>query len=177
MSDGISRRDFLRRRPRADSPPPKRVLPKRVRPPGAVAEADFLARCTACMECVTACPTNAIHTLAEHVQPGPGTPVMVLDARPCAMCEGFPCVAACPEQALLMPPTPAVRLALVDIDATRCLPYRGPECGACVGLCPAGAEGGLVLMRGRPVVDREICVGCGLCIAACVVSPAAISLV
>ena len=172
MGDNVSRRDFLRR-PRSKAPP---KLPPRVRPPGAVAEREFLARCTACMDCIEACPHNAIHTLAKHVSPGAGTPVMVLDARACHMCEGFPCAAACPEQALLVPSEPVVRYGTVRVDPGRCLPFLGPECGACAGLCPTGAEGALRLQRGRPMIDDEACVGCGLCVEACVVRPSAIEL-
>jgi ferredoxin len=128
------------------------------------------------MDCVEACPHNAIHTLAPHVQLGAGTPVMVLDSRACHMCEGFPCAAACPEQALLVPEQPVVRYGTVRIDAGRCLPFLGPECGACAGLCPPGAEGGLKMQLRKPVVDDAMCVGCGLCIEACVVRPSAIEL-
>jgi len=173
VSDELSRRDFLGRRPNKKLP----VLPARVRPPGALPEREFLARCTGCMDCVQACPHKAIHTLAAHVAPGAGTPVMVLASRPCHMCEGFPCAAACDEQALAVPETPVVRYGTVWIDTSVCLPYLGPECGACAGLCPKGAEGGLRLQRGRPSIDMDLCVGCGLCVTACVVRPSAIELI
>jgi len=151
-------------------------FPMRRRPPGAVPEAEFLAGCTACMACVEACPPRAIHTLAEGVRPGAGTPVMVPDARPCSMCEGFPCIAAC-EPAVLIPfEGTSWPLGSVVVDPTHCLPFRGPECGACQGLCPAGVEA-LRLQRGRPVIDEAQCVGCGLCIEACPTRPAALQLV
>lgn len=165
----LGRRDFLRRVGKPEPEPPARV-----RPPGAVAEREFLARCTACNECVKACPHNVIHSLAPHVSPGAGTPVMVVASRPCHLCEGFPCAAACPEGALVVPQPSEVRFGSVEIDVERCLPYRGPDCGACAGVCPPAAEGALQMMLGRPFVDPERCNGCGLCIAACIVRPSAI---
>ena len=165
----VSRRGFLR------TPRREPELPARRRPPGAVSEALFLARCTACGDCVKACPKNAIHVLADWVEPGAGTPVMVPESRPCHMCEGFPCAVACPEGALAKPEG-AWTLGVVIIDESTCLPFRGPECGACAGLCPADADA-LTLRRGRPEINFDRCLGCGLCIEACPVRPSAIEMV
>ena len=72
------------------------------------------------------------------------------------------------------PPGPA-KFALVRIDTNTCLPYSGPECGACADSCPVpGAlewEGGL-----RPVINEEICTGCALCREACIVDSKAIKI-
>jgi len=150
-------------------------LPVRRRPPGAVSEALFLAGCTRCMQCVEACPHNAIHTLDVSTALGAGTPVMVPEARACHMCDGFPCAAACPEGVLEVPPGPVWRLGAARIEPQRCLPYRGPECGACAGWCPEGAPA-LTLRLGKPRIDPAVCVGCGLCIAACPTRPIAIAM-
>ena len=143
--------------PAEEEAKPRSRLPLRRRPPGAIDEADFLIRCTACRDCVDACPYNAIHTLAEHVEPGARTPVMLPDMRPCHMCEGFPCIEACPEGALLPPPPeqPVPKLGSVTLVSTRCLPFLGPECGACSGLCPPEAPA-LRLVRGRPEIDDAV---------------------
>jgi ferredoxin-type protein NapG len=70
------------------------------------------------------------------------------------------------------PPLPP-KMAHVRIDVETCLPYAGPECGACADSCPVpGAlewEGGV-----RPVVNQERCTGCALCREACIVDPKAI---
>ncbi len=148
-------------------------LPPRRRPPGAVDELLFLARCDGCNDCVRACPHHSIFSLAPHVSPGAGTPVMVPESRPCHLCEGFACATACTRGALEVPETWS--LGTVRVLTEQCTPYRGPECGACVGWCPEGVDA-LHLRRGRPEIDPEACVGCGLCIAACPTKPVALEL-
>jgi len=179
----LSRRDLFRRaapetlehvnvklREELDIP-----LPARRRPPGAVPEAEFLSLCTRCGDCVAACPHKAIHTLTAQAGLGADTPVMVPDSRACHMCEGFPCATACPEGALVTPSTRVVKLGTVTLDESTCLPFSGPECGACADWCPGGVRA-LTLKLGRPRVDGAACVGCGLCIVACPVEPAALRL-
>ena len=152
-----------------------RAFPRRRRPPGAGPEASFLALCTRCGDCVKACPHAAIHTYVPGVAGLAGTPVLVPDTRPCHMCVGFPCAAACETGALEVPATETWPLGSVRVDESRCLAFAGPDCGACASLCPGGVDA-LELRRGRPAVDEASCVGCGRCIEACPVLPAAIEL-
>ena len=153
----------------------ERVFPPRRRPPGAVLEASFLTLCTRCGECTSACPHGAIHTYRADAGVLAGTPVLLPDQRPCHMCEGFPCVTACMEDALIRPEEAIWPLGEVRLAEQRCIAFAGPDCGACASLCPPEAEA-LKLVRGRPVIDPELCVGCGRCIEACPVLPAAIEL-
>ncbi len=70
---------------------------------------------------------------------------------------------------------PSPRLASARIDPESCLPYMGPECGACATVCPV--EGALIWHGGtRPEIDPAVCAGCGLCREICVVSPKAVSI-
>ncbi len=157
------------------APPLERAFPARRRPPGAVVEISFLTLCTRCGECTSACPHAAIHTYSESAGVLASTPVLLLDQRPCHMCEGFPCAAACKEGALIPPEEVTWPLGEVRLVEERCIAFAGPDCGACASLCPPEAEA-LRLVRGRPVIDPETCVGCGRCIEACPVLPAAIEL-
>lgn len=152
------------------------ALPRRRRPPGAASEAEFLEVCTRCGDCVRACPELSIFTLADSVGIGAGTPVLVPDERACRLCEGFPCASACETGALVTPEERTWRLGTVTLVTERCLPFRGPECGACARLCPTESPA-LTLTLGRPDVDPALCVGCGLCIEACPTSPKALELV
>jgi Pyruvate/2-oxoacid:ferredoxin oxidoreductase delta subunit len=101
------------------------------------------------------------------------------------MCEDWPCVAACEPKALAMAvaqvapnedgsqPPPKPKLATITINTKTCLPYLGPECGACAHVCPVpGAlewEDGL-----RPVINQDVCTGCALCREACILDPEAV---
>lgn len=151
-----------------------RRVPPRRRPPGAVAEPLFLAACTRCDKCVEACPYNSIYTLKPGIV-GAGTPVMVPDERPCHVCTDFPCVAACEPNVLKPPTAQTLRMGTVTVNPAVCMPFRGPECGACAGLCPEQAPA-LTMVRRKPQIDAEICIGCGLCIDACPTTPKALDL-
>ena len=58
---------------------------RRLRPPGAVAEPDFLRLCTRCDDCIAACPAACIVRVPEG-EADAGTPVIVPDSRACVMC-------------------------------------------------------------------------------------------
>ncbi len=152
-----------------------------VRPPFAVKELDFLLGCTRCDKCIEACPHDVLFALpARHGLQVAGSPAMDLLVRGCQMCRDWPCVMACEPEVLKLPdqdsetPPEAARLARVEINTETCLPYQGPECGACAHACPVpGAlewDGGI-----RPVINAEHCTGCALCREACIVEPKAIN--
>lgn len=74
---------------------------KRLRPPGALDEPEFLASCIKCGQCVQVCPVKAIR-LAD-VGDGFGNGVPFIDARKQACdfsCDAVQCVLACPTGAL-----------------------------------------------------------------------------
>ena len=132
-----------------------------LRPPWALPEVDFASRCTRCDACVRACPEQVL------VRGGDGLPRFVATSGECTFCGD--CVQACESAALdasILPPwelgarvgdgclsargvvcascreacpetaihvAPGARGPAV-IDAERCT-----GCGACVGICPAGA--------------------------------------
>lgn len=152
-----------------------------IRPPFAVDEPDFLLDCTRCDACIEACPHQVLFRLpGRHGLEAAGTPAMDLLVRGCRLCEDWPCVKACDPGVLKLPeteedkPLPLPKLAHVRIDPEACLPYLGPECGACRDSCPV--PGALKWEGTKPVIDPEACTGCALCREACIVEPNAVLL-
>ncbi len=161
-----------------------------LRPPFAREELDFLLACTRCDECIEACPHEVLFKLpARWGLKAAGTPAMDLLNRGCHLCEDWPCVAACEPNALMMavaqkapeeapeegatPSAPMPKLARVTIDTNTCLPYLGPECGACSDSCPV--PGALQWNGTKPVIDQNACTGCALCREACIADPKAVT--
>jgi MauM/NapG family ferredoxin protein len=153
--------------------------PELVRPPGAAAEPDFLARCIQCGECMKICPTNALHpTFLEAGFEGIWTPR--LDARigycdyECNLC-GQVCPTAAIEP-LTVEDKKQVRIGLATVDTTRCLPYAyARECIVCEEHCPISDKAiyfvevevvqrdGTTRLLKQPRVDPSKCTGCGIC--------------
>lgn len=151
-----------------------------LRPPFAQEELRFLLACTRCDKCIEACAYDVLFRLPARLgRQVADTPAMDLLNRGCHMCGDWPCVRACEPGALKFqdpnegtPRAPA-KFARVRIDPNACLPYSGPECGACAYSCPV--EGALQWADGvRPVINEESCTGCALCREACIVDPKAI---
>jgi len=72
-----------------------------LRPPGALAEEDYLASCIKCGQCVQVCPVNAVKL--DDMDSGFGIGSAYIDARKQACdfsCDGLQCVLACPTGSL-----------------------------------------------------------------------------
>lgn len=155
------------------APPPPQAL-RRLRPPGAVPEPDFLRLCTRCDDCIAACPAACIVRVPEG-EADAGTPVIVPDSRACVMCAELSCTHVCPEQALRPLSDPAeLRIGIAFLDEAVCYAYNGSFCNTCVTLCPTEPKAILLNQRQRPVVDTSPCTGCGLCEERCPTTPRAI---
>ncbi len=145
-----------------------------LRPPFARPELEFLLCCTRCDACFEACPHDVIFRLPERLGIDTAdTPALDLSNRGCRLCQDWPCATACETNALELTKG-APRLAAIEIDIDVCLPYSGPECGACADSCPV--PGALQWQDGlRPTIDPDICVGCAQCREACITEPKSIT--
>ncbi len=158
-----------------------------LRPPGALAEADFLATCVRCGLCVRDCPYDALK-LSDLGDPVPtGTPYFHAREIPCEMCEDIPCVKACPSGALDRRLTDIndARMGLAAlVDHETCLNFLGLRCDVCYRVCPAIDRAITLETQHNPRSDRhamllptvhaEACTGCGKCEKSCVLPVAAI---
>jgi ferredoxin-type protein NapG len=164
-----------------------------IRPPFAIEELDFLLACNRCGDCIDACLHGIIFPLSSKLGVKVfSTPAMDLANHGCQLCDGWPCVQACEKKALSIPELsksneqePAgndsnkeiiqrllPKIATVSINEKTCLPYSGPECGAC-RVCPV--DGAMSWDMEKPTINDEYCTGCALCREACIVEPKAIN--
>ncbi|VAW98130.1 Ferredoxin-type protein NapF (periplasmic nitrate reductase) [hydrothermal vent metagenome] len=158
-----------------------------IRPPFAIPELEFLLACTRCDACIKACPHDIVFPLAaSNGADVMNTPALDLLNKGCRLCEDWPCVTACETQALKLPAaedetdsdtdpadkldlTHQPRLAKLTIDTENCLPYKGPECGACASACII--EGALEWKMERPSINQQKCTGCAMCREVCITEP------
>lgn len=151
-----------------------RVVTERyVRPPGALPEVGFLAACTRCGDCVAACPPQVIRTVSTKGGLAAGTPYLDVRRAPCIACPDMPCATVCPTDALTIPDAgwSGYRLGTVELVPERCVTFRGTPCQACADACPVGEKALVMDAAGHPVLKFEGCVGCGVCIRACISVP------
>lgn len=159
-----------------------RALPaSAIRPPGALAEADFLAACVRCGLCVRSCPYDTLSLFELGTDGATGTPYFEARNIPCEMCEDIPCVAICPTGALDRELTNIddARMGLaVLIDQENCLNFLGLRCDVCYRVCPV-IDKAITLERLHnprsdrhamllPTVHSDHCTGCGKCEKSCV---------
>ncbi len=156
-----------------------RVAPRRwFRPPGAAPEVAFIAACTRCGDCIDVCPVHAIVKSAANAGLGAGTPYIDPTVQACVVCADMPCAAACETGALVVPADgwASVHMGVLELDPQRCITFQGVACGVCARACPVGERALAVDDRGHPVIKPEGCVGCGVCVTACVTIPSSLRL-
>ncbi|MDY6881663.1 MAG: 4Fe-4S binding protein, partial [Thermodesulfobacteriota bacterium] len=152
-------------------PGPGRVNPQGlIRPPGALPEIDFLARCTRCGECMAACPTNTLQPIwldAGFI--GLFSPSLNLRRRYCSP-DCRICSEVCPTHAIrVLSPDERVwaKTGTAMVIRSKCLAWEQQKsCMVCDEVCPYKAvefkkePGNKVPV---PQVREERCAGCGYC--------------
>lgn len=153
-----------------------------LRPPGALAEDDFLARCIRCFRCGEVCPPRCIEFPSSLSLAESDTPYVVATDKACILC--MRCGDACPTGALVkIAPkldvmAEQVKMGTPVLDKDTCFAWnRKQPCHLCFDVCPWQNQAvRLVTERLAPEFVDDKCVGCGLCSEACPVEDRAIKI-
>lgn len=169
-SDVPTRRDLFRSlvgcvvdgdKPQAPAASPREL--GFVLPPWSGEDAGYMAACTGCGECVSACPENIL-VLQQGVawlNPALGG---------CDFCAA--CVDTCKPKVLDLT---RAALTVRPVFSAACLPVSGVECRVCGDQCEVSAIRFRPRAGGPPMpVLADHCTGCGACVGPCPV--AAVSL-
>ncbi len=150
------------------------------RPPGArKKEEEFLSLCEGCPDCSRACPHDVIFHLGPAAGGLEGTPTLNPNNNACRWCPDMPCIEACPTGALVFDrkrkdETSPIGKAVLNLET--CLAEEGILCDRCAVTCPSDIKA--ITMRNRkPVLEKELCVGCGLCVFYCESTPVSLNVV
>lgn len=153
--------------------------PLLIRPPGALAEKDFLGRCVRCAECLQVCIGNALQpSLLEAGIDGIFTPKLAARSGYCEF-NCTLCGQVCPTGAireLTLDEKHILKIGNAWFDKNRCLPWaKGIPCMVCEEHCPTpekairfnsavtvNSDGESVDIK-QPYVIDDLCIGCGIC--------------
>jgi polyferredoxin len=159
-----------------------------IRPPGSVAEDEFLRRCIKCDQCIRVCPTNVLQpSLFEAGIEGLWTPIMISKMGWCEL-NCTLCSQVCPTGAIReisiaeklgVGPFEAkgpIKTGTAFYNQGRCLPWAmDTSCVVCEEVCPVSPKAiftrnvevtdrwGATLELKRPFIDPVKCIGCGIC--------------
>lgn len=152
-----------------------------LRPPGALSEDDFLARCIRCGQCGEICPNRCIQFFGgANGQESRDTPYIIPREQACILC--MKCGEVCPTGAIKPiareagPIMAEVNMGKARVNEDICLSYQGKTCGVCYRACPLQDVAIRVQRLEQPVVT-DACVGCGLCERSCIQLPQAIRVI
>lgn len=168
-----------------------RGFERRIRPPGSLAEPDFLARCLRCGECMKICPTNVLQPAFDEAgAEGLWSPVMDMRMGYCEL-NCVLCGQVCPSGAIRRltlaqkngdADHAPVKFGTAFVDRDRCLPWSfGRPCRVCQEVCPVSPKAivdwevpstlpGPAKTLKAPQVLPLHCTGCGLCEHECPVN-------
>ncbi|MEJ2719813.1 MAG: 4Fe-4S binding protein [bacterium] len=153
-----------------------------IRPPGSVNVEEFLRRCIKCGECMKVCITNGLQpTFLQAGFEGIWSPVLVPRIGYCEY-NCTLCGQVCPTDAIEQLDVEAKhkrKIGLAFFDHNRCLPYAfGINCIVCEEHCPTDPKAiqferkTVATDNGEqeiklPLIDPDVCIGCGICENVC----------
>lgn len=148
-------------------------------PPGSISLARFKDKCTACHLCVVHCPSQVLYPAG--LQFGLGYALKPHMAYIDSYCnyECTVCAEVCPNHAIQLASVDdkmTTQVGIAEFFLERCIvETENTDCGACSEHCPTQAVHMELYKEGStltvPVVEPDLCVGCGGCESICPVRP------
>ncbi len=154
-----------------------------LRPPGVRDEAEFLAMCVRCGECMKVCIKNALQpAFMESGYEGMFSPRLIPRIGYCEFNCNL-CAQVCPTGAIGKMPLPEKQKFVIGrayFNKNRCLPFaENKSCIVCEEHCPTydkaikfkeetikDVKGNHITLK-QPYVIKELCIGCGICEKVC----------
>lgn len=154
-----------------------------IRPPGALPEDEFKARCVRCAECIQVCIGNALQpTFFQAGLDGMFSPLLVARTGYCEF-NCTLCGQVCPSGAIMELEKEAkqrLKIGHAWFDTDLCLPFaKNIPCMVCEEHCPTPEKAirfkvaTVVNSQGRtqtikqPYIVDDLCIGCGICETKC----------
>jgi ferredoxin-type protein NapG len=146
-----------------------------LRPPGAIAEKQFVQTCDRSNKCVEACPAKCIK-LEPGGKNGAGVPYIEIDSAACVVCDGLYCMHVCPSGALVPTSINDIDMGTAVWHEESCTRNGGSDCQICVDECPLGEMA--ITVKGAEIEVKPLgCIGCGMCQHFCPTAPKSISVI
>jgi ferredoxin-type protein NapG len=134
-----------------------------IRPPGVRSDKDFFERCLRCDRCRSVCPTHVIRSgKLEDGLTEIRSPIMDFHLGHCDFCSK--CIEVCSLGALQPIDKEKEKIGLAELTEI-CIALRTGGCTKCHEECPYDAIS--LDDQKRPVIDPEVCNGCGMCEYVC----------
>jgi len=137
---------------------PRRSVPEQALP-WIKSSRHFLDNCTRCNACLDNCETKII------VKGNGGFPTIDFSKGECSFC--YQCAQSCPEQ-LFSARSESPWQQIIAIEKT-CLAFNQVDCRSCEDACESMAINFKPTLGGpaKPLIDTDLCSGCGACIKPC----------
>ncbi len=156
-----SRRDFFKSFAKPLNQIPKDVSLLVVRPPYGLSESLFQSECPTCESkaCVASCEEKILFVGVD------GTAQLSFASSGCTFCDD--CAKACEQGVLRLGESHYTEkiAAIFQINTQACVAHNQVICFSCKEPCIDDA----ILFNGmfNPVIDKDLCTGCGFCISVC----------